>query len=163
MVWSRMWSRMRREVGRYRKAGPKLRALGLQDWRDLVRAQLALARAQREMRSVPTGALVRDEIRPESLPTASRVEDARRIALAVNRAAQYGMFRPKCLVRSRALRRLLDQAGVPGAEVRVGVQLSQGRFLAHAWVEYGGQVLGDDPAYVARFSPMTDLQVASLE
>jgi hypothetical protein len=154
---------VRREVARYRKVGPKLRALGWQDWKDLVRAQLALAQAQREMRSLPTGDLVRDESTPEGLSTANRVEDARRIALAVNRAAEFGVFRPKCLVRSRALRRLLDRAGVLGAEVRVGVQLSEGRFLAHAWVEYGGQVLGDDPAYVARFDPMTDLQVASLE
>ena len=163
MAWSRTWSRVRREVARYRRVGPKLRALGWQDWKDLLRAQLALAHAQREMRSRPTGALVRDEPAPISIPTTDRVDDARRIALAVNRAAEFGVFRPKCLVRSRALRQLLDQAGVLGAEVRVGVQLTEGRFLAHAWVEYGGQVLGDDPAYVARFNPMTDLQVASLE
>jgi hypothetical protein len=115
------------------------------------------------MRSLPTGVLVRDEVEPAGPPPTDRVEDARRIALAVNRAAQFGVFRPKCLVRSRALRKLLDKAGVLGAQVRVGVHLSEGRFLAHAWVEYGGQVLGDDPAYVARFNPMTDLQVARLE
>lgn len=162
MVWLRMPRRPDR-VARYLKIGSRLRTLSWRDWTDLVRAQLALVRAQREMRSVPIGELVRDEIAPTDPSAADRFEDARRIALAINRAAEFGMFRPKCLVRSRALRLLLDKAGVVGAQVRVGVQLSQGRFLAHAWVEYGGQVVGDDPAYVARFNPMTGLQVANLE
>jgi hypothetical protein len=41
--------------------------------------------------------------------------------------------------------------------------LQGGQFLAHAWVEYGGQVVGDNPASVARFVPMTGIQVAELE
>lgn len=116
------------------------------------------------MRTMPTGDMVRDE--PVAVPadaSTDRVEDARRIALAVNRAATFGLFRPKCLVRSRALRRMLDDAGIAGAEVRVGVLLHGGRFLAHAWVEYGGQVVGDDPAAVARYVPMTGIQVAAIE
>lgn len=153
---------MGREVAGYRRIGSKLRTLTWRDWRDLLRAQLALIRAQREMRSVPIGELVANEVAPMGASAVERGEDARRIALAVNRAARFGIFRPQCLVRSRALRLLLDRAGVVGAQVRVGVQLSDGRFLAHAWVEYGGQVVGDDPAYVARFNPMTDLQVAAL-
>lgn len=128
---------------------------------DLARAQVALLRAQREMRSLPTGELVREEMAP-NVSTTDRADDARRIALAINRVAEYGVFRPKCLVRSRALRQLLDSAGIAGAQVRVGVQLSKGHFLAHAWVEYGGRVVGDDPAFVARFEPITELQVATL-
>jgi len=31
-----------------------------------------------------------------------------------------------------------------GAAVRVGVNMRGGRLHAHAWVEYGGDVLGDD-------------------
>jgi len=163
MAWSRAWHRVRNEIARYRRVGPKLLALGWQDWKDLVRAQLALARAQREMRSRPTGEMVRDDPAPADVPSPNRRDEARRIALAVNRAADFGWFRPKCLVKSRALRHLLDDSGILGAQVRVGVLLSQGRFLAHAWVEYGGQVVGDDPAAVARFVPMTGLQVAELE
>lgn len=128
----------------------------------MMRAQVALLRAQREMRSLPTGRLVHEETVSKGRYASDRTDDARRIALAINRAAVYGVFRPKCLVRSRALRQLLAGAGIEGAEVRVGVQLSKGRFLAHAWVEYAGQVVGDDPAYVARFNPMTELQVAAL-
>lgn len=163
MVWSRTLRRVRREIARYRRAVPKLRGLRWRDVRDLVHAQLALSRAQREMRSLPTGEMVRDVSPRADAPTAERVEDARRIALAVNRAASFGLFRPKCLVKSRALRKLLDEAGIPGAQVRVGVRLREGRFLAHAWVEYGGQVVGDDPEEVAHFVPMTGIQVAELE
>lgn len=162
MGWSRMTRRVAREILRYRKAGPKLRSLGLRDWKELVRAQIALVRAQREMHSLPTGELVRQETAPAAAHTGDRADDARRIALAVNRAAEYGLFRPKCLVRSRALRQLLESAGVRGAHVRVGVQLSNGRFRAHAWVEYAGEVVGDDPSHVARFNPITGLDVAAL-
>lgn len=157
-----MSRRVGREIIRYRKAAPKLRSIEWRDWKDMMRAQIALLRAQREMRSLPTGELVREETVPNGAYSTDRADDARRIALAINRAAVYGVFRPKCLVRSRALRQLLDNAGIVGAQVRVGVQLTNGRFRAHAWVEYGGQVVGDDPAFVARFDPMTELQVAAL-
>jgi hypothetical protein len=130
---------------------------------DLFRAQLALARAQREMRSVPTGEMVRDESIDRHSSTANRFDDARRIAMAVNRAANFGVFRPKCLVKSRALRKMLDAEGIDGAEVRVGVRLTDGRFRAHAWVEYNGEVVGDDPAAVAKFVPMPGIRVAELE
>lgn len=129
----------------------------------MVRAQAALLRAQRDMRSLPTGGMVREHPVDLTVPVTNQVEDARRIALAVNRAAAFGVFRPKCLVRSRALRKMLDAAGIAGAQVRVGVQLTDGRFRAHAWVEYAGEVVGDDPAAVARFVPMPDIRVAELE
>lgn len=112
---------------------------------------------------MPTGEMVREEAVPSLVSSMTRIDDARRIALAVNRAAAFGLFRPKCLVKSRALRNLLDADGVEGAQVRVGVQLLNGRFRAHAWVEYGGEVVGDDPEAVARFVPMPGVHVAELE
>ncbi len=163
MAWSRTLRRLRREIGRYRRAAPKLRGLGWRDWKDLLRAQLALARAQRELRSRPTGDMVREDPGAEKAPGTDRSRDALRIALAVNRAAEFGLFRPRCLTKSMALRRMLNADGIEGAEVRVGVQLSHGRFVAHAWVEYAGQVVGDDPAAVAQYTPLTGLQVAEYE
>lgn len=115
------------------------------------------------MRSLPTGTMVRDDFAPSTPAVMDRIEDARRIALAVNRAASFGLFRPKCLARSMALRRLLNEAGIEGADVRVGVQVRHGRFIAHAWVEYAGEVVGDDPESVARYAPLTGMQVAGLE
>ena len=163
MAWSRRWSRLRREIGRYRRSIPKLGALRWSDWKDLARAQWALARAQRELKRLPTGEMVRDGDAPAASPDDGRADDARRIALAVNRAAAFGVFRPRCLVKSRALRKLLDREGITGARVLVGVQLANGQFRAHAWVEYQGQVVGDDPAVVAQFTPMPDLAVAELQ
>ena len=163
MAWSRTLRRVRREIARYRRAIPKLRALGWRDWRDLVRAQIALSRAQRDMRSLPTGDMVRDAESSAATPMVDRMDEARRIALAMNRAAAFGLFRPKCLVKSRALRQMLDEAGIEGAEVRVGVRLQEGRFAAHAWVEYAGHVVGDDPRDIAQYVPMTGIQVAELE
>lgn len=116
------------------------------------------------MKTLPTGDMVREDAPVPTTPGAvDRTADARRIALAVNRAASFGFFRPKCLVKSRALRRMLDDAGIEGADVRVGVFLREGKFLAHAWVEYRGEVVGDDPAFVANYVPMTGIQVAALE
>ena len=163
MALSRTLRRVQREIARYRSALPKLRALEWRDWRDLVRAQFALSRAQRDMRSLPMGEMVRDAKSKSNQSALDRMDDARRIALAVNRAAAFGLFRPKCLVKSRALNRLLDEAGIDGAEVRVGVRLHEGRFSAHAWVEYGGHVVGDDPGAIAQYVPMTGIQVAELE
>jgi hypothetical protein len=128
-----------------------------------MRAQFELARAQRELRARPTGDMVRDDSSQEKPAGADRFDDALRIALAVNRAAEFGLFRPRCLAKSIALRRMLNSAGIDGAKVRVGVQLTRGRFVAHAWVEYGGKVVGDDPEAVARYTLLTGIQVAEYE
>jgi len=145
---------IRREIRRYRRALPKLRGLDWAAWRTLVLAQVELIRAQRSLAAHPTGNLVRDDLDPRRPALLDRIEDARRVALAVNRAADFGIFRPLCLARSIALRRLMDREGIVGADIRVGVQVRNGEFLAHAWVEYAGQVVGDDPANVARYEPL---------
>jgi hypothetical protein len=84
---------------------------------------------------------------------------ARQWAAAVRRASRYGVFRPKCLTRSLALVRLLERSGIPGARIRAGVLKNQGRFLAHAWVELGKEVLTDAESYVAQFEPWADLRM----
>jgi hypothetical protein len=77
----------------------------------------------------------------------------------VRRAAAYGLFRPLCLVRSVALNRMLDQYGFHGSRIRVGVRLVDGKFAAHAWVEYEGQVLGDDVEHVRGFEELSDVRL----
>jgi hypothetical protein len=152
---------LRREIARYRDAAPGLLTLGWQEWRALWKAQIALLRAQRELRRRPTGEFVRDgSVAPSALSAIHRGDDVQRLAIAMRRAARFGLFRPKCLVQSLALRLMLEDAGISGAIVRVGVQVVDGRFIAHAWVEYNGVVTGDDPEAVARYQPLSGIQVA---
>lgn len=151
--------RLRREATRYRSAVPKLLTIGWQDWVALFKAQVALLRAQRELRRRPTGEFV-SETDVDAVSTENRIEEVRRLALAMRRAATFGVFRPACLAKSIGLRQLLADAGISGANVRVGVRVIEGRFIAHAWVEYNGEVVGDDPAEVAAYQRLSGIQVA---
>ena len=136
----------------------KLVRLSPRDWAQLLQAQWALVWAQATVRSRPIGEL--------ATPTAghraadpTRLPEARRLALALVRAARYGVIRPQCLVRSVALSRLLAAHGIDGALVRVGVRRTGGEFFAHAWVEYAGETLGDADEHVGSFVPLTNLDV----
>jgi hypothetical protein len=136
----------------------KLATLSARDWLELFQAQWALAAAQVTVRSRPVGTLASP---PTALVAAdlTRVPEARRLAQAVVRAARFGAFRPQCLVRSVALSRMLEKRGMAGALIRVGVRRSAGEFLAHAWVEYAGETLGDADEHVGTFVPLTNLEV----
>jgi hypothetical protein len=84
---------------------------------------------------------------------------AERLAVAVSRAGDYGVFRPLCLVRAVALNRLLERSGIRGSRIRIGVRMRRGRFGAHAWVEYGGRVIGDIPEHVESFAELADVRL----
>jgi hypothetical protein len=136
----------------------KLSRLSLRDWRELFEAQWALLVAQSMLRSRPMGSL--------ATPVASvvavdpdRMLEARRLALAMVRAARFGIFRPQCLARSLALSRMLTAHGITGGIIRVGVRRDDGEFLAHAWVELAGETLGDADEHVGSFVPLTNLDV----
>lgn len=136
----------------------KLSALSLRDWGELWRAQWELLVAQATIRSRPIGSLATPATQVgEADPT--RFPEARRLALAVVRAARFGVFRPQCLVRSVALSKLLRARSIDGAVVRIGVRRAGGEFLAHAWVELGGETLGDADEHVGSFVPLTNLEV----
>jgi len=136
----------------------KLSTLSLADWAELLRAQWALLVAQAMVRGRPLGSLATPTTGPVAAdPT--RLAEARRAALAVVRAARFGVFRPQCLVRSVALSRMLAARGIDGAIVRVGVRRTNGEFLAHAWVELAGETLGDADEHVGSFVPLTDLDI----
>jgi hypothetical protein len=58
----------------------------------------------------------------------------------VHSAAHYGLIRPTCLEESLALCYLLSEQGLT-PQLRIGVRKTDGKFEAHAWVEYQGQTL----------------------
>lgn len=136
----------------------KLATLSLREWRELLQAQWALLVAQATLRRQPVGELATPAIGAKDVNMA-RMPEARRLALAITRAARFGVFRPQCLARSIALSRMLSERGIQGALVRVGVRRTDGQFLAHAWVELAGETLGDADAHVGSFVPLTNLDV----
>lgn len=124
----------------------------------MVQAQWALLAARGMVRNRPIGSLATPTVgNPAADP--ARLPEARRLALAVVRAASFGVFRPQCLVRSVALSQMLADRGISGALVRVGVRRKNGEFSAHAWVELAGETLGDANDHVGSFVPMTNLDV----
>ena len=136
----------------------KLIGLSFRDWAELVQAQWALLAARGMVRNRPIGSLATPTMGSPPAATA-RLPEARRLALAVVRAARFGVFRPQCLVRSVALSQMLEDRGISGALVRVGVRRKNGEFSAHAWVELAGETLGDADDHVGSFVPMTNLDV----
>ena len=152
---------MRRTIREYRNAVPKLRRLSWREWRDLGSAQLALLAAQVRVWTKEKGRLTTPSSQgaPTVAPSDATITRSRVLALAVSRAATYGVFRPACLVRSVALCRLMERRGIHDAVVRLGVVVRGGRFHAHAWVEYHGIVLGDDPVNVSDYETLSGVSV----
>ncbi|HEX6533537.1 MAG TPA: lasso peptide biosynthesis B2 protein [Gemmatimonadaceae bacterium] len=144
----------------------KLAKLSLREWADLAQAQLELIAAQFLVSTRPTGRLVSSDtppVAPSATPTSASPlpldPRAERLALAVSRAADYGIFRPLCLVRAVAINRMLERRGIHGSRIRIGVRVRRGRFMAHAWVEYGDRVIGDSEAHVDSFAELTDVKL----
>ena len=86
-----------------------------------------------------------------ALRTASRGVAPRRIShdeicdrvTALDRASRY-IPGGTCLPQSLALAWLLRRRGIP-VSVRIGTRNDNGRFEAHAWVEYEGVAVNDAP------------------
>jgi hypothetical protein len=136
----------------------RLLALDGGEFRDLVRAQVALLRAEWRLKREPIGALaIRDPFHADH--ATGDPGRARALARAVERAAAHGIFRPFCLTRAMAIRSLLEADGILGASIRVGVRRHEGEFQAHAWVLWAHEVLGDRADHVARFTEVDDLRV----
>lgn len=77
----------------------------------------------------------------------------RSLAGVVVRANRRYSLRPKtCLPESVALWWMLRRRGLL-ADLRLGVRTTLGRFEAHAWVEYQGQVLNEAPDIARVYAP----------
>lgn len=140
----------------------RARRVSAAEWRDLGAARFALWRAAVDVRIKPRGHFVSpSDASPEPPPDAAETyrATARSLALAVDRAARLSLRSPSCLVRAVALRRLLQNRGVQGSAIRVGVRMINGTFAAHAWVEWLGENLGEPPRTIATFSALPDVRV----
>jgi hypothetical protein len=146
---------LRRLATRLRRAA----SFSARDWRDLAVAQWALLSAQALVLTRPVGSLTSPGAEQGAPASPHSLAEAVRLARSVTWAARYGVFRPKCLVRSLALTRLLDRRGISGGVIRVGVRMQERDFDAHAWVELDGRILGDTEAHVGSFTRLPDLRV----
>jgi hypothetical protein len=82
---------------------------------------------------------------------APRLEELAAFGRLVNAAARYSIAPATCLTRSLLLRWLLRRRGVD-TDLRIGVQLVEGKLDAHAWVEYEGVPINDAPDVARRFA-----------
>jgi hypothetical protein len=73
------------------------------------------------------------------------------IGTLVNSAAHYAPGPVTCLTRSLLLRWLLRRRGI-ASKLRIGVQLTEGRLDAHAWVEVEGIPINDAQDVAQRFA-----------
>ncbi len=143
----------------------KLATLSPREWVDLLHAQAALLTAQVLVWTRPTGRLVSHSGSPDAVTSAqptvepAMMDRAQQLGLAVSRAGDYGVFRPLCLVRAVALHRVLEGHRIRGSRIRIGVRMRRGRFGAHAWVEYGGRVIGDDIDHVGSFAELAEVHL----
>jgi hypothetical protein len=142
----------------------RLARLSAREWRDLAEAQLELLIAKAVVATRPTGQLISRAPDEETHsqhegPAAATDPRVEQLALAIGRAAEHGVFRPLCLVRAVALKRLLDRHGFTGSTVRFGVRIERGRFSAHAWVACGSAILGDQEWHVDSFTEFDGVTV----
>ena len=157
ILW-RMRRRLRRFRGRARSYLKLFSVSPTEGW-NLVRAQLSLLHARFLLSTRETGQLVSPHDGVTVASDAARLPDARALALAIRRASAFGVIRPTCLVQSMALVRLLERDGLHGGRIRIGVRDRQGKVEAHAWVEFGGEVIGDFGEHVATFTELTDVRL----
>lgn len=83
------------------------------------------------------------------------LDDAGALGRAVNIAADLSPFPVTCLTRSLLLEWWLRRKGVP-SDLRIGVQLRDGAFRAHAWVECVGVPVNDRMDIALDFLPFDD-------
>ena len=76
---------------------------------------------------------------------------AAEVARLVAAAARHGTYRASCLPVSLTLGWLLNRKGIM-TDLRLGVRKVAARLEAHAWVEYQGLPLIDDPDVHERFA-----------
>lgn len=153
---------------RLRERIDRARRLTRREWRDLALAHLALLAAWRDVRMRDRG-LAHRRARQEGdgSPGTSGCSPrdflqrgrAQQLALAVERAVEYGPLRVPCLVAALALRRLLEREGLDGGVVRVGVRSDGTGFVAHAWVEFRGVAFLHPPHSADAFTPLPGVDV----
>ena len=80
----------------------------------------------------------------------------------INAAARQPLPWARCLQRSVALCLWMESEGIR-PELKIGVRKNKVALVAHAWVEYHGQVLNDSPDRLQEFAPLIGASILSPE
>jgi len=97
----------------------------------------------------------------QRIETSSQMECGKRIVAAMHAVERNSPWRANCLERSLALWWFLRLNHIDG-ELHIGARKNESRFEAHAWVEWNGYVVNDNPdvhEHYARF----DAPIAAAE
>ncbi len=79
-------------------------------------------------------------LKQKSEPALGQVPSVPRLAWLVEVAGRYTSVTATCLKKALVLSWLLGRRGTK-TELRIGVAREEGRLKAHAWLDYGGQVI----------------------
>ena len=134
----------------------KVRQLSLQDGLLLIQAWSLLVLVNLMLRWLPFGWILQ-VLRSMSrkLDDAAFSPPLSHLARLVNVAGRYCPVEATCLVQALVLSWLLNRRGQP-TMLRIGVIRGQDTLMAHAWLEWHGQVITDssDVAAYAAFRPI---------
>lgn len=110
---------------------------------------LRLMRMQTVMHWLEAGGRERLELDRNQGGTRTLAESAGRM---IDAASRYGVMHGNCLSKSLVLWHLLQREGL-SAQLRVGGRKEGKEFVAHAWVELDGDVIGDSTKLRGDFVP----------
>lgn len=95
------------------------------------------------------------QLLPNPTSSPQKPSDAATTAQMVLLANRRGFYRANCLQQSLVLWALLRRQGM-ASDLRIGVRKAEGKFEAHAWVEYRGCVLNDCQEVRQQFTPFAE-------
>ena len=91
-----------------------------------------------------------------TLPETILMPRAQKISELVGVAVRYNRPWATCLNQSLLLEWLLRRQHID-SQLRVGVRRNNGKFEAHAWIEYQGHVLNDSNSVAQSYAPFSGL------
>jgi hypothetical protein len=101
---------------------------------------------------------VQEKTRPaERPPEADPSAAIQRTAWIVDIAAGHHLYPMRCLRRTLVLQWLLGRRGIC-ADLRIGVERNEAGLVAHAWLEYQGQPIGQLEGIEGRFLPLAAVE-----
>ena len=135
--------------------------LSFGDWLTLIQAWVLSLAIDLGLRWLPfrkVRGFVENAARPadrrrETEPT----EAIERTAWLVQIAGRHHLYPMGCLRRTLALQWLLSRSGIC-ADLRIGVERSEAGLVAHAWLEYQGQPIGQLEGIEGHFLPLAAVE-----